>query len=197
MMIKFMEAKGQLSRRSPSWLRFLQVGLGVVAIGLALSVIIYPSIGVATVSAALAAALIVIGIERIVTGFSPVQSKSSRAGNIILGALVIGLSAAVLAFPLYATGFLVILLSVGLLFAGIARIIEGAASKHVSKGSRSLSIGVGILAVAISTMVFASPLFGIGLLNFIVGIVLLIIGIECIAQAISGRRLITSRSITP
>lgn len=53
MMIKFMEAKGQLSRRSPSWLRFLQVGLGVVAIGLALSVIIYPSVGVATISVAL------------------------------------------------------------------------------------------------------------------------------------------------
>jgi hypothetical protein len=42
-----------------------------------------------------------------------------------------------------------------------------------------------------------SPLVVIVLLNFIVTIALLIIGIECIAQAISGRRLISSTSITP
>ena len=155
------------------------------------SVIVYPSVGIATVSVALAAALIVIGIERIATGFSANQSKSSSAGNIILGALVIRLSAVVLAFPLLAAGFLVIMLGISLLFAGIARIMEGVSSKHVSKGSRSLLIGVGVLAVAISFMVFASPLVGIVLLNFIVAIALLI-GIECIAEAVFGRRLIAS-----
>lgn len=191
-----MEVKRALSRSPPSWLRFLQIGLGVIAVGLSLSVIVYPSVGIATVSVALAAALIVIGIERIATGFSANQLKSSPAGNIILGALVIGLSAVVLAFPLLAAGFLVIILGISLFFAGIARIIEGVLSKQVSKGSRSLLIGVGILAVAISFMVFASPLVGIVLLNFIVAVALLIIGIECIAQAVSGRRLIAS-TITP
>jgi uncharacterized membrane protein HdeD (DUF308 family) len=192
-----MEVRKELSRQPPSWLRLLQVGLGVIAIGLALSAIAVPAVGVATVSVVLAAALIVIGIERIVTVFLPNHSKSSRAGSIILGAIVIGLGATVLAFPLYATGFLVVLLSIGLLFAGIARIIEGTSSKNVSKGSRSLSLGVGALAIAISFMVFASPLLGVVFLNFVVAIALLIIGIECIAQATLGRRLITSRSITP
>jgi uncharacterized membrane protein HdeD (DUF308 family) len=192
-----MEVKRALSRSPPSWLRFLQIGLGVIAVGLSLSVIVYPSVGIATLSVALAAALIVIGIERIATGFSANQSKSSHAGNIILGALVIGLSTVVLAFPLLAAGFLVIMLGISLLFAGIARIMEGVLSKHVSKGSRSLLVGVGVLAVAVSFMVFASPLVGIVLLNFIVAIALLIIGIECIVQAVSGRRLIASTSITP
>jgi uncharacterized membrane protein HdeD (DUF308 family) len=72
-MILSVEAKRKLSGRRPSWLRFLQAGLGVVAVGLAISVIVYPGIGIATVSVALAAALIVIGIERIVTGFLPNQ----------------------------------------------------------------------------------------------------------------------------
>ena len=81
-----MEVRKELSRQPPSWIRFLQVGLGVIAIGLALSAIVFPSVGVATVSVVLAAALIVIGIERIVTVFSPNRSKSSRVGNIILGA---------------------------------------------------------------------------------------------------------------
>jgi uncharacterized membrane protein HdeD (DUF308 family) len=182
-----MEVKRALSRSPPSWLRFLQIGLGVIAVGLSLSIIVYPSVGVATVSIVLAAALLVIGIERIATGFSANQSKSSSAGNIILGALVIGLSAVVLAFPLLAAGFLVIMLGISLLFAGIARIMEGVSSKHVSKGSRSLLIGVGVLAVAISFMVFGSPLVGIVLLNFIVAIALLIASHRRIVQHIGKK----------
>jgi hypothetical protein len=47
----------------------LQIGLGVIAVGLSLSIIVYASVGVAPVSIVLAAALLVIGIERIATGF--------------------------------------------------------------------------------------------------------------------------------
>lgn len=93
-----MEVRRELSRRPPSWLRFLQIGLGVIAIGLSLSVIVYPRVGITTVSVVLAAALIVVGIERIDTGLSANQSKSSRAGTIIVGALVIGVSAGVVVF---------------------------------------------------------------------------------------------------
>jgi uncharacterized membrane protein HdeD (DUF308 family) len=190
-----MEVKKELSRKPSFGLRLLQIGVGVIAIGLAISAMIYPSVGVATVSFLLAVALIVIGIERIVTVFASYHSKSSRVGNVILGAIVVGLGATVLAFPLYATGFIAILLSFGLLFAGIARVIQGSTSRNSSKTSRGLAIGVGVLAIAISLMIFAAPSIGIVLLDLIVAIGLLIIGIECIAQAISGRRL-SSRSIT-
>ena len=74
--ITYMQVKSELSRKPPIGLRLLQVGLGVIAIGLALSAMVVPAVGVATVSAVLAAALIVIGIERIVTVFSANHSKS-------------------------------------------------------------------------------------------------------------------------
>jgi uncharacterized membrane protein HdeD (DUF308 family) len=188
------ETKYEISR-SPTWLRLLQMGLGIIAIGLSLSVIVNPGVGVHTISFLLAAALLVIGFERVATGFLPNQSKSSRLGNIALGALVIGLSLTVLAFPLFTTGFLAIVLAFGLLFSGIARIVQGASSKNGSKGSRTLMIGVGVLAVAISFMVFSTPLLGIAILNFVLAIALLIIGIQCIASAISSRRHSISASI--
>jgi uncharacterized membrane protein HdeD (DUF308 family) len=191
-----MKAETRYERSSsPSWLRFLQIGLGIIAIGLSLSVIVYPSVGVHTVSFLLAAALLVVGFERVATGFLPNHSKSSRLGNYALGAVVIGLSLTVLAFPLFATGFLAIMLAFGLLFSGIARIVQGISSKNGSKGSRALMVGVGVLAVAISGMVFSAPLLGIAILNLVLAIALLIIGIQCIVSAVSGKRYMTSASI--
>jgi uncharacterized membrane protein HdeD (DUF308 family) len=171
------------------------MGLGIIAIGLSLSVIVYPSVGVHTVSFLLAAALLVVGFERVAIGFLSIHSKSSRVGNIALGAVVIGLSLTVLAFPLFTTGFLAIMLAFGLLFSGIARIVQGVSSKNGSKGSRALMAGVGVLAVAISVMVFSTPLLGITILNFVLAIALLIIGIQCIASAISSKRHTKSASI--
>jgi uncharacterized membrane protein HdeD (DUF308 family) len=71
----------------------------------------------------------------------------------------------------------------------------GASSKNGSKGSRTLMIGVGVLAADISFMVFATPLLGIAILNFVLAIALLIIGIQCIASAISNGRHSRSASI--
>ena len=190
-----MKVESEYGRSSSSWLRFFQIGLGIIAIGSSLSVIVYPSVGVHTVSFLLAAALLVVGFERVATGFLQNHSKSSRLGNFALGAVVIGLSLTVVVFPLFATGFLAIMLAFGLLFSGIARIVQGVSSKNVSKGSRTLMVGVGALAVAISAMVFSTPLLGIAILNLVLAIALLIIGIQCIASAVSNKRYTKSASI--
>lgn len=195
--LKNMKAEIKYERSSPTWLRLLQIGLGIVAIGLSLSVIIYPSAGVHTLSFLLAAALLVVGFERVVTGFIPNQSKSSQLGNIALGAIVMGLSITVLAFPLFATGFLAIMLAFGLLFSGIARIVHGVSSKKSSKGSKVLMVGVGVFAVAVSAMIFSTPLLGIAILNLVLAIALLIIGIQCIASAASGRSGLTRYTKSP
>jgi uncharacterized membrane protein HdeD (DUF308 family) len=76
------------------------------------------------------------------------------------------------------------LVAFGLLFVGIARIIHGITAKSISKWSRIFLLGVGILSLAVSFMVFASPLLGVLLLTFILAVNLLIIGIESIAYGI-------------
>jgi uncharacterized membrane protein HdeD (DUF308 family) len=174
--------------KSPKGLRILQIVLGVIAIALSLAIILNPGLGVATLIFLLSITLLVVGIERVAIGLSSHIPRSSRLSNIGLGALVIALGIVVIAFPLIATGILVGLVAFGLLFVGIARIIHGITAKSISKWSRIFLLGVGILSLAVSFMIFASPLLGIFLLTFILAINLLIIGIESIAYGITSHR---------
>jgi uncharacterized membrane protein HdeD (DUF308 family) len=175
--------------KSSRGIRISQIVLGAIAIALSLAVISSPGVGIATISFLLSITLLVVGIERLVTGFTPSeQSKSSRFGNIGLGALAALLGIAVLAFPVFTTGVLVTLLALGLLFIGIARIIHGISDKNISKWSKGFLVGVGILSLAVSFTVFAYPKFGVFLLTLVLGINLLIIGIQSVAYAISGHQ---------
>jgi uncharacterized membrane protein HdeD (DUF308 family) len=174
---------------SPRGTRILQVVLGGIAIALSLGVIFNPGLGIATLALLLSATLLVVGIERVVTGFtqSNRSSKLSKFGNISLGTLVALLGITVLAVPVFATEVLVTLLAIGLLFIGIARIIHGLKDKNISKWSKGSLVGVGILSLAVSFMVFAYPALGVFFLTLVLGINLLIIGIQSVAYAISGR----------
>jgi len=175
---------------TPRGTRILQVVLGGIAIALSLGVIFNPGLGIATIALLLSATLLVVGIERVVTGFtqSNRSSKLSKFGNISLGALVALLGITVLAFPIFATEVLVTLLAIGLLFIGIARIIHGLTDKNISKWSKGSLVGVGILSLAVSFVVFAYPALGVLLLTLVLGINLLIIGVQSVAYAISGHR---------
>jgi uncharacterized membrane protein HdeD (DUF308 family) len=170
---------------SPRGTRILQPVLGGIAIALSLAVIFFSGFGIATLALLLSATLLVVGIERVVTGFTQ-SNRSSKFGNVGLGALVVLLGIAVLAFPIFATEVLVTLLALGLLFIGIARIIHGLMDRNISKWSKGSLVGVGALSLAVSFMVFAYPALGILLLTLVLGINLLIIGIQSVAYAISG-----------
>jgi uncharacterized membrane protein HdeD (DUF308 family) len=175
--------------KSPRGIRISQIVLGGIAIALSLAIISSPRVGIATITFLLSITLLVVGIERLVTGFAPSeQSKSSKFGNIGLGALAAILGIAVLAFPVFTTGVLVTLLALGLLFIGIARIIHGISDKNLSKWSKGSLVGVGILSLAVSFTVFAYPAFGVFLLTLVLGINLLIIGIQSVAYAILGHQ---------
>lgn len=188
---------GQLNQKNSSGLRIAQIVLGLIAIGLSIGIMVYPGAGMATIVFLLAIALLAVGFERIVTGIFPHNTKSSRAGNIVLGLLAVGVGMAVIVYPVGTTYFLISLLAVGLLFLGIARIIQGFAIKHASGWSRALAIGVGILCLAISVGIFVSPLSGGVFLSVILGVCLLIVGIECVVNGMSGRgNVLTSVSST-
>ena len=174
---------------SPRGTRILQIVLGGIAIALSLGVIFNPGIGIATLALLLSVTLLVVGIERVVTGLTQSnRSKLSKFGNISLGALVALIGIAVLAFPVFATEVLVTLLALGLLFIGIARIIHGLTDKNISKWSKGSLVGIGILSVAVSFVVFAYPSLGVLFLTLVLGINLLIIGVQSVAYAISGHR---------
>jgi uncharacterized membrane protein HdeD (DUF308 family) len=189
--------KTETMMKSPKGIRISQIVLGGIAIALSLAVISSPRAGIATITFLLSITLLIVGIERLVTGFTPSeQRKSSRFGNIGLGALAALLGIAVLAFPLFTTAVLVTFLALGLLFIGIARIIHGISDKNISKWSKGLLVGVGILSLAVSFVVFAYPAVGVFLLTLVLGINLLIIGIQSVAYAVSGRQRRTYNAAT-
>ena len=78
-------------------------------------------------------------------------------------------------------------LGIALLFDGIARIIHGFGDRTQRGWVRGFYIGVRVLAVIFAIMIIVSPFFGAVLAGFIMGIILLIIGIEMIAAGIEGR----------
>jgi uncharacterized membrane protein HdeD (DUF308 family) len=181
-------------KNSSKAIRLSQMVLGAIAIALSLSIIVDPGVGIATLIVLLSITLLVTGLERVAVGVLLHLTKSSRIGNIVLGAITIGLGIGVILFPILTAIFLVTLLAVGLLFLGIARIIQGIANKDVSKWSRAALIGVGILSLAISFLVFAHPVSGVILLTVILAVNLLIIGIESVVHGASGKRNVVKSS---
>jgi uncharacterized membrane protein HdeD (DUF308 family) len=175
--------------KSPGWMRGAQVGLGVIAIILSIYVIAYPGIAVVTIIIILAIVLMVIGIFEIITGIFALGANRSRWGSVGLGVLALIISGIALAFPVGATAFVIILLAIALLFIGISRVIRGVGDKHSRGWARGFSIGVGALAIVLSGMIMVSPHFGAALVGLILGIALLILGIEIIVSGISGRKM--------
>jgi uncharacterized membrane protein HdeD (DUF308 family) len=90
-------------------------------------------------------------------------------------------------FPVAAALTIIIFIGIAFLINGIARIIEGFSGKH-SGISRAFLVGVGIMAVALSLAVLISPFFGATLAGIIIGIGLLITGVQMIFTGIQGRR---------
>ncbi len=168
-------------------IRILQIILGSISTVLSIAIIVDPGIGVATLITLLSITLIVSGLERIITSIPTYFKKSTRAGNMILGALAIILGMVVIASPLMTTIFLVTVLSIGLLFLGIARIIQGMVDKSNSRMSRIGLIIVGVISIALSLLVFAHPVSGIILLTILLAVNLLIIGLHSIVNGISGK----------
>ena len=173
------------SVKSPGWKRAVQIGLGVLAIILAIYAIVFPGITLVTLVWILAIIFLIVGIEKVISGiFIP---SGSRWGTIGLGILVIIMASIALAYPVGTTVALFLFLGLALLFEGIAMIIHGFGDKTQRGWSRGFSIGVGVIAVIVAGLMIASPLFGAALAGLIIGIVLLIVGIQLVSAGIGGR----------
>jgi uncharacterized membrane protein HdeD (DUF308 family) len=172
--------------KSPGWLRAAQIGLGIIALIISIYILAYPVLTFVTIVLLLGVVLFVVGIERIIQGI--VAPGKSRWGTIGLGILVLIISIIVMAFPSAVGVFLIILLAIGLLFDGIARVYHGATDKTTSRWSRIFSIVAGAIEIGLSIMIMAAPVIGAELISFLLAIALLIVGIQIIAAGVGGRR---------
>lgn len=174
--------------KSPGWVRAVQIGLGIIALVLSAYVLAFPVITFVTIVYILGIVLLIVGIERVISGIFEHSPGGSRWGSVGLGILVIIIALIVMAFPVGTGVFLLILLALALLFDGIARVIHGIGNKTRGKVTRTFSIVAGVIAIALSIAIMASPVFGAELIGILLAIALIIIGIQIIVAGITGSR---------
>jgi uncharacterized membrane protein HdeD (DUF308 family) len=173
-------------QKSPGWIRAVQIGLGAITIALSIFALAFPATTFISIIWILAVVLFFVGIEEIIVGiFSAGKSRWSSIG---LGILVLIFAGIAMSYPVAAAITLVVFIGIAFLINGIARIVQGFTGKH-SGIERGFLIGVGIMAVALSVAVLASPLFGARLAGIIIGTGLLITGIQMVFAGIKGRHM--------
>ena len=177
--------------KTHGWMRLAQIVLGALAIIVSLFVIANPGLATVTLVYFVSLLFFIVGIEEIITG---IFSKSkSRLASIGLGVLVLILAGLALAFPVGATFVLILLIGLALLFDGVSRISHGVGEKVENKFDRFFSIGTGIISIAIAIAIIVSPAFGFAFVGFLIGIAVLITGIQIIVAGLRGRKI----SFTP
>ena len=172
---------------SPGWKRGVLIGLGAIAIVLSMLVFIHPGMTVVSIIYLLGIILIIVGIEKIISGIF--VANKSRWGTVGLGVLALIFGSIAVGAPVSTSVFVIIMLGIGLLFAGISHVVNGLGNKESPGWARGFSIGAGALAIALSFLVIASPYAGTMFVSIFLGIALLIIGIEIIVVGSTGRRM--------
>ena len=165
-------------KKSPMWLRILEIIAGIIIVVLAGYVIAYPAVAIATLILFLAIALIIIGIDYFIRVFAKGITGWRRLLNLILSALAIIIAAYIIAYPaIYGSLTLVYLLGLALLFAGIASAARGTVG----------GIVIGILGIIIGFTVIIFPGVGLATIVFLVAVFLVFFGLESLASGILGR----------
>jgi uncharacterized membrane protein HdeD (DUF308 family) len=175
-------------KKSPAWLRLVQIGLGIIALILSIYVLVFPAATIVTIIFIIGIILFVVGIERIIIGiFSP--GSRSRWGTIGLGILVLIIAGIAMAYPAGTGVFVLILLAIAMLIDGIARLVHGFGDRSVGKGSRIFSIVAGVIEIGLAIMIMVAPILGAVFLSILLSIALLIVGIQIIVAGVTGTRL--------
>ena len=110
-----------------------------------------------------------------------------RITQIILGAIAIALSIAVIANPDTTSLFFVTLLGISLIMVGISKIIEGVLVKQLSKGTRIISIIIGAISIGGGFFSLAHPIAALMTLIMIITVFILIHGAGLIGNGIASR----------
>ncbi|HWY28450.1 MAG TPA: DUF308 domain-containing protein [Candidatus Sulfotelmatobacter sp.] len=178
-----------IEKRSPGWLRVLEILAGIFVLGIAFFVLADSSFALTVLAYTLGIGLLILGLSRIFASlygryFAPWFREVNAGGGLI--ALVLGI--VVVIDPQLAIGFLALLVAFALLVVGIVEIVAAGFAKHPPVWVRGLIGVVGVLTVILSIFVILDSSLGQLSLAFIMAIVLVGVGVRDIAHGISGHR---------
>jgi len=178
-----------IEKRSPGWLRILEILAGVLVLAVAFFVLADSSFALTMLAYTLGIGLFILGLSRVFASaygryFAPWFREINAGGGII--ALVLG--TIVIIDPQLAIGFLTVLVAFALLVLGIVEIVAAGFAKHPPVWVRGLIGVVGVLTVILSVFVILDSSLGELSLALIMAI-----SIGCgwsrdIAHEVSGHR---------
>ena len=173
--------------KQPGWFRGVEITAGLLSIVLAITIFVFPGLGVASLVVLLAVGLILAGVRSVIVAGFGRFSKSWRALAAITGILSMVLAFIVMAFPGLALFSLIVLVCFGLMFYGAGMISVAYSAKTTSSGLRGITATAGILDIVLSVMVALLP--GVALLTLVVllGVALLFTGAEMCVSGAMGR----------
>lgn len=100
-----------------------------------------------------------------------------RVTDVIFGILVIIVGVLIIAYPIFSLDLFIILIAVGLLVLGIARVLRGIFSKVLSSVKRAFSVFVGFILIVGSLFIFLNPFIAILLSFWILAALLSVLGL--------------------
>ena len=178
-----------IEKRSPSWLRVLEILAGVLVLAVAFFVLADPAFALTVLAYTLGIGLVILGLSRIFAGvygrYFAMWFREINAGGGII-AFVLGIVAII--DPQFVISFLTILVALALLVVGIVEIVAAGFAKHPPVWVRGLIGGVGVLTVILSVFIIIDPSLGQLSLRVTIAMVLVAVGVRDIAHGISGHR---------
>ena len=163
-------------KKSPKWVRAAQIGLGALAIILA--IVALTNSGLTILLILIAIILVITGFEKTITGLF--IAHNLRFFTIGLGILTIILAGLALTYPITTVRVLLLILGFSLMVDGFSRIADGLTNKSDKRLVRGFSIAVGILAIIISVGINIIPFWGKLFISKLIAIDLIIIGVQII-----------------
>ena len=114
--------------------------------------------------------------------------NGTRILEIILGLIAVIIGFSILGYPSLAIATITFLLALGLLLAGLFRLIWGFAARHLSDSARAIAIFTGLLAIVLAATVLIYPLLGAATVVILIAIGVLLYGMGRIAMgAVAGQ----------
>ncbi|HLN36069.1 MAG TPA: DUF308 domain-containing protein [Nitrososphaeraceae archaeon] len=163
-------------KKSPKWVRAVQIILGALAIILA--IVALTNSGLTILLILIAIVLVITGFEKTITGLF--IAHNLRFFTIGLGVLTIILAGLALTYPIAAARVLLLILGFSLMVDGFSRIADGLTNKSDKRLVRGFTIAVGILGIIISVGINIIPFWGKLFISKLIAVDLIIIGIQMI-----------------
>ena len=181
-----------MEKRSPAWLRVLEILAGLLLLPVAVFVVVDSTFALTVLAYTIGIGLLVLGLSRVFAGvfgsyFAPWFRELNAGGGSI--AVVLGL--VILISPQTLLGFLALLVAFALLIIGVVEIVAGGFAKHPPIRIRGVIALVGVLTVALSVFLIIDPPSAQIGLALVVAVVLVAVGIRDIAHGVTGHRAVS------